>query len=69
MLKRNSEFIQTLDHTDSSHYRNENQLAVWVILEIFWNFWTVWLVLNIDWMQFVLKNCEIPHSVRALYDK
>ena len=28
-------FIQTLDHTDSSHYRNENQLAVWVILEIF----------------------------------
>ena len=35
MLKRNSEFIQTLDHTDSSHYRNENQLAVWVILEIF----------------------------------
>ena len=29
-------FIQTLDHTDSSHYRNENRLAVWVILEIFW---------------------------------
>ena len=35
MLKRNVlKFIQTLDHTDSSHYRNENQLAVWVILEI-----------------------------------
>ena len=62
-------FIQTLDHTDSSHYRNENQLAVWVILEIFWNFWTVWLVLNIDWVQFVLKNSEIPHSIRTLYDK
>ena len=29
-------FIQTLDHADSSHYRNENRLAVWVILEIFW---------------------------------
>ena len=27
------------------------------------------IVLNIDWAQFVLKNCEIPHSVRALYDK
>ena len=36
MLKRNSiKVIQTLDHTDSSRYRNENQLAVWVILEIF----------------------------------
>ena len=31
-------FIQTLDHTDSSLYRNENQLAVWVILEIFERF-------------------------------
>ena len=29
-------FIQTLDQTDSSHYRNENRMAVWVILEIFW---------------------------------
>ena len=27
------------------------------------------IVLNIDWVQFVLKNCEIPHSVRGLYDK
>ena len=27
------------------------------------------IVLNIDWMQFVLKNCEILHSVRSLYDK
>ena len=26
------------------------------------------IVLNIDWVQFVLKN-EIPHSVRGLYDK
>ena len=27
------------------------------------------MVLNIDWVQFVLKNCEILHSVRSLYDK
>ena len=64
-------FIQTLDHTDSSHYRNENQLAVWVILEIFERFR---LKPTIDrheysWVQFVLKNCEIPYSVRGLYDK
>ena len=31
-------FIQTLDHTESSHYRNENLLAVWVILDIFERF-------------------------------
>ena len=27
------------------------------------------VILNIDWVQFVLKNCEILHSVRGLYDK
>ena len=27
------------------------------------------IVLNIDRVQFVLKNCEILHSVRGLYDK
>ena len=27
------------------------------------------IVLNIDKVQFFLKNCEIPHSVRGLYDK
>ena len=27
------------------------------------------IVLTIDWVQFVLKNCEIVHSVRGLYDK
>ena len=27
------------------------------------------IVLNIGWVQFVLKNCEILHSVRGLYDK
>ena len=27
------------------------------------------IVLNIDWVQLVLKNCEIRHSVRGLYDK
>ena len=26
------------------------------------------IVLNIDWVQFVLKNSEILHSVRGLYD-
>ena len=26
------------------------------------------IVLNIDWVQLVLKNCEILHSVRGLYD-
>ena len=26
------------------------------------------IVLNIDWVQFVLKNCEVLHSVRGLYD-
>ena len=26
-------------------------------------------ILNIDWVQFVLKNCEIPHSIRSLYDE
>ena len=25
--------------------------------------------LHIDWVQFVLKNCEILHSVRGVYDK
>ena len=27
------------------------------------------MVLNIKWTQFVLKNCEILHFVRGLYDK
>ena len=27
------------------------------------------IVLNIEWMQFVLQNCEMLHSVRGLYDK
>ena len=27
------------------------------------------MVLNIEWMQFVLKNCEILYFVRRLYDK
>ena len=26
-------------------------------------------VLNIEWVQFVLKNCEILHFVWGLYDK
>ena len=27
------------------------------------------MVLNIEWIQFSLKNCEILHFVRGLYDK
>ena len=27
------------------------------------------IVLNNEWVQFVLQNCEILHSVRGLYDK
>ena len=27
------------------------------------------IVLNIEWVQFGLQNCEILHSVRGLYDK
>ena len=27
------------------------------------------IVLNIEWVQFVLQNCEKPHFVRCLYDK
>ena len=27
------------------------------------------MVLNSEWMQFVLKNCEILHFVQGLYDK
>ena len=27
------------------------------------------VLLNIEWMQFVLKSCEILHFVRGLYDK
>ena len=35
MLKRNSLKVHSNTRpTDSSHYRNENQLVVWVILEI-----------------------------------
>ena len=45
--------------------KNENRLAVWVILEIFW---TVSLKAH-DWSSWTLKNCEIPYSVRGLYDK
>ena len=51
--------------------KSENRLAVyWVILEIFWSFVKSprLIVLNIKWVQFVLNNCEILHSVRGFYD-
>ena len=54
--------------------KSENRLAVWVILEIFWTvllkahacFVRFWIL---EWMQFVLKNCEILHFVWGLYNK
>ena len=27
------------------------------------------MVQNIEWMEFVLKNCELRHFGRGLYDK
>ena len=52
-------FIQTLDHTDSSHYRNENRLAVSVILEIFW---TVSLKAH-DWSSWILTECNLSWKI------
>ena len=51
MLKRNYIKVHsnTRPHTDSSHYGNENRLAVWVFLEIFWTVslkardWSSWI--------------------------
>ena len=39
-------FIQTLDHNGSSHYRNENRLVVWGILD-----WSSWILTecNLSW--------------------
>ena len=54
--------------------KSENRLAVLIlILEIIWTVSLLksqgLIVLNIDWVPFVMKNCEILHSVRGLYDK
>ena len=54
--------------------KSENRLAVLIlILEIFWTVSLLksqgLIVLNIDWVHFVMKNCETLHSVRGLYDK
>ena len=56
MLKRNSIKVHsnTRPHTDSSHYRNENRLAVWVILEMFW---IVSLKAH-DWSSWILTECN-----------
>ena len=61
MLKRNSiKFMaNTRPHTDSSHYRNENRLAVWVILEIFW---TVSLKAH-DWSSWILTECSLSWKI------
>ena len=49
----------TRPHTDSSHYRNENRLAVWVILEIFW---TVSLKAH-DWSSWILTECNLSWKI------
>ena len=61
------------NYRHSSHYKSENRMAVKVILEFFL---TVYLkptrtsiVLNIEWVQFVLQNCKILLSAQGLYDK
>ena len=52
-------FIQTLDHADSLHYRIENRLAVWVILEMFW---TVSLKAH-DWSSWILTECNLSWKI------
>ena len=52
--------------------KSENRLALLIDFGNFLNGSAKFqglIVLNIDWVQFVLKNCEILHSVRGLYDK
>ena len=64
-------FIQTFDHTDGSHKKWEPAGRMGDF-GIFLNGFAKsprLIVLNIDWVQFLLKNCEILHSVRGLYDK
>ena len=65
-------FIQTLDTA-----RTANLSKVRTGWQYRW-FWKCFerfaksprfVVLNFDWVQFVLKNCEILHSVRGLYAK
>ena len=51
--------------------KSENRLALLIDFGNFLNGSAKFqglIVLNIDWVQFVLKNCEILHSVRGLYD-
>ena len=77
MLKRNS--INVHSNTRHSSHCKFGACQKWEPagrIGDFGNFWTVSLlkspgliVLNIDWVQFVLKNCEILRSVQGLYDK
>ena len=70
-------FIQTIDH--NSHCKFGACQKLWEPagrIGDFGNFLNGFaksprlIVLNIDWVQFVLENCEILHSmVRGLYDK
>ena len=83
--KHNKFFITLKRNSVNVHSNNWPQLAlqIWRLPKVitswpyrwFWKFWNGFaksprlIVLNIDWVQFVLKNCEILHSVRGLYDK
>ena len=51
--------------------KSENRLALLIDFRNFLNGsakFQGFIVLNVDLMLFVLKNCEILHSVRGLYD-
>ena len=61
MFKDNSINVQTLD---SSH-RKFGACQKWEPAGRIGDS----IVLNIKWMQFVLQNCGIVHSVRDLYGK
>ena len=47
------------DHTLTARTRNENRLAVWVILEIFW---TVSLKAH-DWSSWILTKCNLSWKI------
>ena len=58
-------FIQTIYHSSHCKFVAYQKWEPAGRMGDFGNF----LVLNIDWVQFVSKNCEILHPVRGLYDK
>ena len=75
MLKRNSVNV----HSNTTTARSAKVRTGWpYILGDFGNFFNCLaksprvlrsIVLNIEFLHFVLQNCEILHSARGLYDK